>query len=213
MPGLEMLMQTVCRFCNNLEHSIPNLTDPEQYETQQRELLEVECIIKEVVFKTAVTIVNEEDHKQYLLHIFRGLSVFSNKLKYTLAKEKKNKDSPVVLLQQQALSVIERLTHFFYACFPYIKALAIDNAAEKIHLDVSVPMIATFTKALMKGTGMPNALKAARIIKFISRHVSSMNSGKISPGSFRNHYDNPEPGVIREVIIILEKMISYLKNL
>lgn len=214
MPGMNTLMHIVYCICNELEYSNPDLTEPEQYKTQLEELLNEETIVKKIVFNAALDLVKEEEHKEYLGYIFRGLSASADLLEDTLANVKIHKDPSIPLLQQQALSVVKRLTAFFHARFPCIKAKNRDKSAtvKMFKLPVSVSIMATLTKGVVKTNEVPDGM-AATVIRFIIRHFSSMNTDKIGYDSFRKHYDHPEPGAIREVIKLLEKIIAYLKEL
>jgi hypothetical protein len=213
MPGINTLTHIVYCICNSLKYDSPNLTESEQYEAQLNELLKEENLVKEIIFKEAMDIVDEEEYRKYLAHIFRGLAAFENMLECKLAGEKADKDSSVVCLQQQALSVIKRLTIFFLDHFPDAKAKNTVNPVlvQRFKLPVSVAAMAALTKAVVKSTGVPDGM-AAEIIRFIIRHFSSMNTDEIAYDSFRKHYDKPEEGAASQIITILGKMIAYLKK-
>lgn len=213
MPGMNALTHIVYCLCNDLEYSNPNLTESEQYKAQLEELLNEETIVRKIVFNTALDLVKEDEHKEYLGYIFRALSASADLLEDTITNAKAHKDPSIVLLQKQALLVIKRLSAFFNSRFPTrVKNRDKSAVVEMFKLPISVPMMATLTKGVIKANGVPEGM-AATVIRFIIRHFSSMNTERIGYDSFRKHYDHPEPGAIREIIKILEKIIAYLKEL
>lgn len=212
MPSMDALAHTVYCLCNNLEYGDPNLTELEQYEARQNDLLKEECIIKEIIFKTAVAFINEEEYKQYLRSIERSLSLSSKMLESTLANKEADKDAPRVLLQEEAFAVIERLTTFFYDLFPEVLEMDINPDPDaRFQLGISVPQIATFANAFSKGITKDDDEKA--IVGFIIRHFKSKYTRWISPKSFLNHFRNPEPAAIKKVIAKLKEIIEYLESL
>lgn len=214
MPGMNTLTHIVYCVCSDLEFEDPYLTESEQYETQLNELLREEKIVKKIVFNNVLAFVKEEEQKEYLRYVYSVLTALNNLLKDTIANNKGDENPSVILLQLEAQSVIQRLTAFFNARFSVPKPKKTDNpvAVEMFKLPLSVPIMATLTKAVIKANGVPEGM-AATVIRFIIRHFSSVNTDKISYDSFRKQYNIPEANAINEVIIILEKVIRYLKNL
>jgi hypothetical protein len=211
MPGMNTLTHIVYCICNQLEPDNSNITGSEQYEAQLNELLKEEDIVKKLVFKTALDFVKEEEHKEYIRYIFRSLSTSANILEDAINNAAHDIDSSVVLLQQQALLVVKRLTAFFLAGFPDAKAKNHPVTVEMFKLPISVAMMAALTKGVIKATNVPDGMAAA-VIRFIIRHFSSINTNQIAYSSFRKQYDKPEANARHEIILILESVIRYLKK-
>ena len=217
MPGINTLTHIVYCLCNNLEQDNPNLAAGEQYEAKRNELLKEECLTKEVVFKTALDIINEGERKEYLIYILHSLSIFSNMIELRLMNKETDKNTQVVLLLEVAFDVIERLTTFFYDHFPDTLSMDIDtenpDADVKFKLGISVPQMAVFTNALANFKEITNIEDEKIIVRFVIRHFSSKYTNKISFKSFLNQFRKPEPTAVKRIIEMLEKMIIYLNKL
>jgi hypothetical protein len=210
MPGMNTLTHIVYCLCNNLEQD--NLNE-EQFVAKQNELLKEEGIIREAIFKTVLSKFDQEEYKKHVAYILRVLSSLSDILNDTLKDGKVVKNPQTVLLQQKALEVVRRLLRFCRVRFVKKSDSEYLAMVEKLNTETSVSFMALFTRAIVNVSGIRNSKQITAIIRFITLHFSSVKQENISQDSFRNQYDKPAKGTIDQVILLLEKMIHYLKEL
>ena len=205
------LATIVYNLCEDEEYEKQHLTKSEQYEVQLNALLKEERIIRSEVFQTAISI-NEEEYKQYIAQVMRILSSLSGILNETLDSGTEDERSHIVLLRRKTLLVVNRLIAFIQKRFPIVSTEAI-SAIKKRRLNYSVSAIAIFARAIVNETGLKDKGQQSDVMRFIIRHFSSIEQDEMAFDSFHKSYYNPEPVSIHQIIILLEKMIKFLKAL
>jgi hypothetical protein len=213
MLVLAKLTDIVYNLCNDTTFENQNLTELKQYEVQHDAILKEEGIARKGIYTTAYSKFDEEEYKQYVAYTLRRLSSLSDILNDTLENGIVDEDPQIVLLRQKALAVVERLISFCKVRFPDVKETEKPVLIEKFTTRSSVPFMAILTKAILHTAGIQKEHLIKSMILLIIHNFSSKKQAKTSYRSFRNNYDRPALGAIKEVIIFLEEMIRYLRDI
>ncbi|SFD83489.1 hypothetical protein SAMN05518672_103426 [Chitinophaga sp. CF118] len=219
MLGLTKLTHIVYSTCNGLEYE----NQPgslEQYEEQQEALLREERIVRSLIFETALSIVNEDEYKQFISYKLRTLCKLSDLLEDTLVNGTADNGPYTELLQEHALSVIKSLIGFLHDRFSDViaginegaKVSDSQSALARMKLNTSAPILALFARALVDGTDIVGDSDVA-IKRYFVKHFSSKHTAEITYTSFRNNFHSPAPATIKKLVIILNSMIHFLHSL
>jgi|GEM_PF-1179162 len=198
-----------------------NLRDQKQCEAQRAALLaEINTIRKSIVIN-AVSIVNEQEHQQFIKHKYRILTLLESLLAEAISQNESEYSFTMILLKE-LLTQTGVLNYFIRFHFPQILNVPEEGSqapsqhfttVEKIKLNISAGGMAVLTKALVKSALYISSKSQKEIILYIISNFNSKKTGDLAITTFKKNYRNPEPAAINDAIGFLTRMIDYLKNL
>lgn len=92
------------------------------------------------------------------------------------------------------------------------ETLVAADPLSKIHVSVSVPVLALLTRS-MKDTGIITNSNLQEVFRFFAAHYTSQRKEAISPTSFHGKYYNVEEGTKRKVTDLLLEMVKAIRKI
>ncbi|MVT41221.1 hypothetical protein GO495_11560 [Chitinophaga oryziterrae] len=212
------LTSIVYHLCNVKED---NLRDKKQYEAQKAALLAEIHTIREAIVINAASIVNEEEHQQFIKHKYRILTLLESLLEEAIS-QKGNKFSFTTQLLKEVLSHTGVLNYFVRYHFSQTSnvrkegsSASVRNftAVEKMKLDISAAGMAVLTKAFVKSTPHISRKAQEELIPFVVENFTSKQTDDLAITTFKKNYRHPERAAIDDAIGFLTRMISHLRKL
>lgn len=212
------LTSIVYHLCNVEED---NLRDKKQYEAQKAALLAEIHTIREAIVINALSIVNEQEYKQFITHKYRTLTVLESLLEDAIT-QKKNKYSFTTQLLKEVLSHTGVLNYFVRYHFSQTSNVREESspasgphfpAVEKMKLDISAGGIAVLTKAFAKSTPHISRKAQEELIPYVVANFSSKQMDDLAITTFKKNYRHPERAAIDDAIGFLTRMITHLRSL